>query len=152
MNFFFPSPDWEKWQHSGRNHRRHQHHTSLRVWFLPVQSCRNSGEYHDAWLRKEKKENISVVIKNKNKTFVSGHQPSFTLLRAVGRQSLHGRRAPDSHLPAVPHVRALHPVRLHPGACILRPARGLPRTLPPGGQRARQVSHQASSATPLIAH
>ena len=75
----------------------------------------------------------------------SGHEPALPLPRPVGRQLLHGGRVPAAHLPAVPHLRALHPLRVHPRARLLRPAGGLPRTLPPGGQRPRQVGPRDGS-------
>lgn len=36
--------DWKEREHSCRDHGGHQHHSSVWVWLLPVQSCRYSGE------------------------------------------------------------------------------------------------------------
>ena len=68
-----------------------------------------------------------------------GYQSALPLLRPLGRQPLHGGRAADPHLPAVPHVRPLHTLRVHPRPGLLRSPGRLPRSLPPGGQGARQV-------------
>lgn len=43
------------------------------------------------------------------------------------------------------HLRALHTLRVHPGASVLCSPGGLPGQVPPGGQRTRQVS-----GTPLL--
>lgn len=55
----------------------------------------------------------------------------------MGRQPLRLGRAAVPDVPAVSHVRALHALRVHPGARLLRAPRGLPRALPPGGEGAR---------------
>lgn len=65
----------------------------------------------------------------------SGHQPAVSLLRFVGRQSLHRGRAADTDLPVVPHLRTLHTLGLHPCASLLRSSSGLPCPLPSSGQR-----------------
>lgn len=68
---------------------------------------------------------------------MSGHVAAVALPRAVGRQPLRLRRAAVPDVPAVPHVRALHALRVHPRARLLRAPGGLPRALPPGGEGAR---------------
>ena len=55
----------------------------------------------------------------------------------MGRQPLRLGRAAVPHVPAVPHVRALHALRVHPGARVLRAPGRVPRALPPGGEGAR---------------
>lgn len=67
----------------------------------------------------------------------SGHISAVALPRAVGRQPLRVGRAAVPHVPAVPHVRALHALRVHPRARLLRAPRRLPRALPPRGEGAR---------------
>lgn len=67
----------------------------------------------------------------------SRHVASVALPRAVGRQPLRVGRAAVPDVPAVPHVRALHALRVHPGARVLRAPGGVPRALPPGGEGAR---------------
>ncbi|XP_068382089.1 protein argonaute-2 isoform X5 [Eschrichtius robustus] len=53
----------------------------------------------------------------------------------VGWKRSFSRQHPfaDSHLPAVSHLRALHALRVHPGASILCSPGGLPGQVPPGG-------------------
>ena len=68
----------------------------------------------------------------------SGHLPSLPLPRALGRQRPVRGRTPAAHVPTVPHVRPLHPQRLHPRARLLRPPRRIPRALPPRRKRTRQ--------------
>lgn len=70
-------------------------------------------------------------------THVAGHVAAVALPRAVGRQPLRVGRAAVPDVPAVPHVRALHALRVHPRARLLRAPGGLPRALPPGGEGAR---------------
>lgn len=69
----------------------------------------------------------------------AGYQQAVTLPRALGRQPLLIGRAAGPHLPAVSHLRALHALGLHSGTGLLCPPGGLPGTVSPGGQRARQV-------------
>ena len=44
---------------------------------------------------------------------------------------------PMYHVPALPHVRPLHQVRLHSGPGLLRPPGRFPRQVPPGREGAR---------------
>lgn len=70
---------------------------------------------------------------------LSGNQQTVSLLRFMGRQSLHSRRAADSNLPALPHVCSLHPLSLNPCPSLLCSSCGLPCSLPSCGQRTWQV-------------
>ncbi len=69
----------------------------------------------------------------------TGHKPSLSLSRLVGWQLFHGRRTATVDLPALPHLRALHTLRLYPRTSLLRPACGVPCPLPLSGQRPWQV-------------
>lgn len=57
----------------------------------------------------------------------------------MGWQLFQQRRVPASHLPAVPHLRPLHTLSLHPGTGLLCSPGGLSRSLPSSWQRAWQV-------------
>lgn len=43
MRFLFLFAGWEEWQYSCRHHSGHQNYSPVRIWLLPVQSCRHSG-------------------------------------------------------------------------------------------------------------
>lgn len=60
-----------------------------------------------------------------------GHVTPVALPRAVGRQPLRVGRAAVPDVPALPHVRALYALGVHPRARLLRAPRGLPSALPP---------------------
>lgn len=78
---------------------------------------------------------LSVASAGNSCLSSAGHQPTVSLLRFVGRQSLHRGRAADTDLPVVPHLRTLHTLGLHPCASLLRSSSGLPCPLPSSGQR-----------------
>lgn len=67
----------------------------------------------------------------------SGNVKTISLPRALGRQPLRVGRAAVPDLPAVPHLRTMHSVRIHPRTGLLRPSRGLPCQIPSGGEGAR---------------
>lgn len=69
----------------------------------------------------------------------TGHKSSLSLSRLVGWQLFHGWRTATVDLPALPHLRALHTIRLYPRTSLLRPACGVPCPLPLSGQRPWQV-------------
>lgn len=81
-----------------------------------------------------------------------GYKPAFPLPCFVGWQLFQWWRVPAPHLPVVPHLRPLHALRLHPCAGLLRPPSGLPCSLPPGGQGARQVWKTLSCCVLLMQH
>ncbi len=70
---------------------------------------------------------------------LTGHKPSLSLSRLVGWQLFHGRWTATVDLPALPHLCALHPLRLYPRTSLLCPACGVPCPLPLSGQRPWQV-------------
>lgn len=145
--FGFISAGREEWQHSRRHHGRHQNYSSVRVWLLPVQSRWHSGRsglfepseetfyLHSGinWWAKQATHYPTPIL-------LPGNQQALSLPRALGWQPLLFRWTASPHLPAVPHVRALHAVCFHPSTSLLCPFGGFPRPLPLGGQRARQVN------------
>ncbi len=72
-------------------------------------------------------------------SLLAGYQQAVSLPRALGRQPLLFRWTAGPHLPAMPHLCALHPVSFHPSTSLLRPFGGFPGPLSLGGQRAWQV-------------
>lgn len=73
----------------------------------------------------------------------AGNQQAVSLPCALGRQPLLIRWTPSPHLPAMPHLCALHPLSFHPSTSLLRPFGGFPCSLSLGGQRAWQVRTQS---------